>query len=203
MISRLLTALLVATASVTAFTPGRPSSAWVGQSTARNRVTCPRSSSSGDDAEPTISEMTTFQICEELTVRGTDFSDCFEEEALRTRLTEAREERSALDVEVVVDDKPTKDSADEYKDVPLPAGLTPEAAATLMSRPEIRDMISTPGFQELMADVMGSGPDASPEAKAEAMQKHMDDPNKREMLSTLTALLVEAGMAPNKPTIEI
>ena len=58
-----------------------------------------------------------------------------------------------------------------------------------MNDPEVMAMVQKPKFQEIMADVMkGGGP--------MTLQKHMADPESREMLMTLTKLLQNAGMVP-------
>ena len=68
-------------------------------------------------------------------------------------------------------------------------GLEPDEVFKLMNDPEVMAMVQKPKFQEIMADVMqGGGP--------MTLQKHMADPESREMLMTLTKLLQNAGMVP-------
>ena len=153
--------------------------------------------------------MAVYDVCEELTVRGVDFSDCFEEAALRARLGEARARAppaaaEALDgvhrnaaegawraaastsATLTADDLPRR-GRDE--DGALPGGLDAEAAVKLVQDPEVMALLQSPDFQEVMQDVMGGGPDA--------MVKHMADPNKAAMLSKCGALaMLAAGLAP-------
>ena len=75
------------------------------------------------------------------------------------------------------------------EDGAIPGGLEPDEVFKLMNDPEVMAMVQKPKFQEIMADVMkGGGP--------MTLQKHMADPESREMLMTLTKLLQNAGMVP-------
>ena len=159
--------------------------------------------SSKDASELTIGELTA-----ELDLRGVDYSDCVEADELRSKLTEARlsgradpalidkfnrnRAEAMMDPTKAVD--PTKLTAEELEaikgaDGGVPGGLAPEEIFKLMNDPKIMTMLQKPKFQEIMKDAMGGGGQA-------AIQRHMVDPESREMLLTLTSLLKDAGMVP-------
>ena len=89
---------------------------------------------------------------------------------------------------------PTKLTEDEIEQIKgadgaIPGGLQPDEVFKLMTDPEIMAMLQKPKFQEIMKDVMGGGGQG-------ALQKHMLDPESRDMLLKLTTLLKDAGMVP-------
>ena len=162
-----------------------------------------------DDDVAAVADMPVYDVCEELTVRGVDFSDCFEEAALRARLTDARADAEAAAAAAL--DGVNRNAAERMagggvdlgdltaddlkaaagEDGALPGGLDAEAAMKLMQDPEIMSLLQSPDFQEVMQDVMGGGPDA--------MVKHMADPNKAAMLSKFALAMQAAGLAPPTP----
>ena len=148
------------------------------------------------------------ELTAELDLRGVDYSDCVEADELRVKLREARlSGRASPDVldefnrkraEAMVDPAQAVDaSAMSEEDLAglrgsdggIPGGLAPDEIFKLMNDPEIMTMLQKPKFQEIMKDVMGGGGQG-------ALQKHMLDPESRDMLLKLTTLLKDAGMVP-------
>ena len=160
----------------------------------------------GKDEAKTPEEMKVGELTGELDLRGVDYSDCVEADELRAKLKDARlSGRAPKDVldnfnkataEAMFDKEknPMNLSKEELEaikgaDGAIPGGLEPDEVFKLMNDPEVMAMVEKPKFQEIMADVMGgSGP--------ATLQKHMADPESREMLMTLTKLLQNAGMVP-------
>ena len=160
----------------------------------------------GKDDAKTPEEMKIGELTAELDLRGIDYSDCIEADELRAKLKDARlSGRAGKDVldnfnkataEAMFDKEknPMNLSKDELEaikgeDGAIPGGLEPDEVFKLMNDPEVMAMVQKPKFQEIMADVMqGGGP--------MTLQKHMADPESREMLMTLTKLLQNAGMVP-------
>lgn len=160
----------------------------------------------GKDEAKTPEEMKVGELTGELDLRGVDYSDCVEADELRAKLKDARlSGRAPKDVldnfnkataEAMFDKEknPMNLSKEELEaikgaDGAIPGGLEPDEVFKLMNDPEVMAMVQKPKFQEIMADVMGgSGP--------ATLQKHMADPESREMLMTLTMLLQNAGMVP-------
>lgn len=160
----------------------------------------------GKDEAKTPEEMKVGELTGELDLRGVDYSDCVEADELRAKLKDARlSGRAPKDVldnfnkataEAMFDKEknPMNLSKEELEaikgaDGAIPGGLEPDEVFKLMNDPEVMAMVQKPKFQEIMADVMGgSGP--------ATLQKHMADPESREMLMTLTKLLQNAGMVP-------
>ena len=160
----------------------------------------------GKDEAKTPEEMKVGELTGELDLRGVDYSDCVEAAELRAKLKDARlSGRAPKDVldnfnkataEAMFDKEknPMNLSKEELEaikgaDGAIPGGLEPDEVFKLMNDPEVMAMVQKPKFQEIMADVMGgSGP--------ATLQKHMADPESREMLMTLTKLLQNAGMVP-------
>ena len=160
----------------------------------------------GKDDAKTPEEMKVGELTAELDLRGIDYSDCIEADELRAKLKDARlSGRAGKDVlenfnkataEAMFDKEknPMNLSKEELEaikgeDGAIPGGLEPDEVFKLMNDPEVMAMVQKPKFQEIMADVMqGGGP--------MTLQKHMADPESREMLMTLTKLLQNAGMVP-------
>jgi len=160
----------------------------------------------GKDDAKTPEEMKVGELTAELDLRGIDYSDCIEADELRAKLKDARlSGRAGKDVldnfnkataEAMFDKEknPMNLSKEELEaikgeDGAIPGGLEPDEVFKLMNDPEVMAMVQKPKFQEIMADVMqGGGP--------LTLQKHMADPESREMLMTLTKLLQNAGMVP-------
>ena len=160
----------------------------------------------GKDDAKTPEEMKIGELTAELDLRGIDYSDCIEADELRAKLKDARlSGRAGKDVlenfnkataEAMFDKEknPMNLSKEELEaikgeDGAIPGGLEPDEVFKLMNDPEVMAMVQKPKFQEIMADVMkGGGP--------MTLQKHMADPESREMLMTLTKLLQNAGMVP-------
>lgn len=160
----------------------------------------------GKDEAKTPEEMKVGELTGELDLRGVDYSDCVEADELRAKLKDAslsgRAPKDVLDnfnkatAEAMFDKEknPMNLSKEELEaikgaDGAIPGGLEPDEVFKLMNDPEVMAMVQKPKFQEIMADVMGgSGP--------ATLQKHMADPESREMLMTLTKLLQNAGMVP-------
>ena len=160
----------------------------------------------GKDDAKTPEEMKVGELTAELDLRGIDYSDCIEADELRAKLKDARlSGRAGKDVldnfnkataEAMFDKEknPMNLSKEELEaikgdDGAIPGGLEPDEVFKLMNDPQVMAMVQKPKFQEIMADVMkGGGP--------MTLQKHMADPESREMLMTLTKLLQNAGMVP-------
>ena len=160
----------------------------------------------GKDDAKTPEEMKIGELTAELDLRGIDYSDCIEADELRAKLKDARlSGRAGKDVldnfnkataEAMFDKEknPMNLSKEELEaikgeDGAIPGGLEPDEVFKLMNDPEVMAMVQKPKFQEIMADVMkGGGP--------MTLQKHMADPESRDMLMTLTKLLQNAGMVP-------
>ena len=160
----------------------------------------------GDGKE--TSDMRVGELTAELDLRGVDYSDCVEADELRRRLKDARlAGRAAPEVldrfnrgraEAMMDptkavDPSTLDDLESLAggDGSIPGGLAPDEIFKLMNDPEIMTMLQKPKFQEIMKDVMGG------EGQA-ALQRHMADPESRDMMLKLTTLLQSAGMVPPK-----
>ena len=160
----------------------------------------------GKDDAKTPEDMKIGELTAELDLRGIDYSDCIEADELRAKLKDARlSGRAGKDVldnfnkataEAMFDKEknPMNLSKEELEaikgeDGAIPGGLEPDEVFKLMNDPEVMAMVQKPKFQEIMADVMkGGGP--------MTLQKHMADPESRDMLMTLTKLLQNAGMVP-------
>merc|ERR1711871_1059247 len=148
----------------------------------------------GKDDAKTPEEMKVGELTAELDLRGIDYSDCIEADELRAKLKDARlSGRAGKDVldnfnkataEAMFDKEknPMNLSKEELEaikgeDGAIPGGLEPDEVFKLMNDPEIMAMV-----------MKGGGP--------MTLQKHMAEPESREMLMTLTKLLQNAGMVP-------
>jgi len=123
-----------------------------------------------EQAEP--GQMKVSEIKSELDLRKVKYGDCFDRQSLEERLNEARSQGKAdesiidefnkrnLEASVkgdsfeVSDDMIDKATAG---DGTLPGGMPPEMLKTLMSDPDLVNMLRSPKMQEIMKIVMTEG----------------------------------------------
>ena len=148
--------------------------------------------------------MTVDELKAELAMRNVDAEDCLSKSELVERLVSSRAkgtanrgvidtfnklsaENALLPPEDVFDDAEMVSKA-TAKDGALPGGLTPEMARALASDPEIMTMLRDQKLQDIMADVMGGGP--------EAMKKYLSDPQALQVIQKLSGAIARATGKP-------
>mmetsp|Transcript_5179 Transcript_5179/g.8827 ORF Transcript_5179/g.8827 Transcript_5179/m.8827 type:complete len:215 (-) Transcript_5179:106-750(-) len=134
----------------------------------------------GDDEYEEVEpgKMRVSEIKAELKLRNVDFSDCFEKESLAARLASARMQGKADpslvdDFKQRIEEKETIDIDDEVLqsavggDGTLPGGMPPDMLRSLMSNPELVELLQSEKMQGVMKLMMTEG--------QEGMQKAMEE----------------------------
>jgi hypothetical protein len=154
-----------------------------------------------DDEDVGPGEMRLSEIKSELEMRGIDFSDCFDKEALGERLLEARAsgranpeiihkfnkvklEQTFREEKLEIKDRDLQRIT--ANDGTLPGGLTPEAFQQLIGKPELMALLQSTKMQEAMKVIMTGGP-------LELEEAMKADPGLREVLTKLNEIMGEMG----------
>jgi hypothetical protein len=134
-----------------------------------------------DDVDPSLpGQMKISEIKSELDLRKVNYNDCFDREALEIRLNEARcsgkadpsliDEFNRRNLEANVKGEDALEVTDNMLesavggDGTLPGGLPPDMLKSMMSDPELVNMLRSPKMQEVMKLVMEGGQDALEDA---------------------------------------
>ena len=134
----------------------------------------------GDDEYEEVEpgKMRVSEIKAELKLRNVDFDDCFDKESLAARLARARMQGKADpglvdDFKQRIGEKTTIDVDDEVLqsavggDGTLPGGMPPDMLKSLMSNPELVELLQSEKMQGVMKLMMTEG--------QEGMQKAMEE----------------------------
>lgn len=148
-----------------------------------------------DDDEAEVGTMRVSEIKSELTLRGVNFSDCFDKESLAVKLRDARASGKA---DPTIIDQFNKQNSDFDKskmeidddileqatggDGTLPGGMPPDMLQNLMSNPELMTLMQNPKMQDVMKLMMTDG--------SEALEKKMrEDKEIREIVTKLNSVM--------------
>lgn len=138
-----------------------------------------------DDEEEEEVEVGTMRVSElksELSLRGVDFSDCFDKESLAKKLRDARATgKSDPSIIDQFNNQRLEDNLNERKleldddivakatggDGTLPGGMPPDMLQKLVSNPELMALMRNPKMQDVMKLMMTDG--------SEALEKAMEE----------------------------
>ena len=152
----------------------------------------------GDDEYEEVEpgKMRVSEIKAELKLRNVDFGDCFDKESLAARLAKARMQGKADpslvdDFKQRIGEKTTIDIDDEVLqsavggDGTLPGGMPPDMLKSLMSNPELVELLQSEKMQSVMKLMMTEG--------QEGMQKAMEeDQEVYELVMKLNKVMAES-----------
>ena len=152
----------------------------------------------GDDEYEEVEpgKMRVSEIKAELKLRNVDFGDCFDKESLAARLAKARMQGKADpslvdDFKQRIGEKTTIDIDDEVLqsavggDGTLPGGMPPDMLKSLMSNPELVELLQSEKMQNVMKLMMTEG--------QEGMQKAMEeDQEVYELVMKLNKVMAES-----------